>query len=224
MSPKPLGTISNQSLADQARDLIREAIFNGKIKPEERLTIERIAADFGISRTPVREALKALETDGIVRIQPHRGAIVQRFDKDELYDRYSVRALLEGYAGELACKREPLAVARDLEQNCLDLKRAMASVRADDLDTIQVLVQLNLQFHERILLASGSATVRRMLEALQMPFAYRLYNWRVAERQTISLDFHRQITQAFRAKQPKQVRRLMEAHVLEARDFLTAAE
>ncbi len=70
-SPK-LGTISNQSLADQARDLIRQAIYEGKIGPEERLTIERLAADFGISRTPVREALKALETDGIVRMHPHR--------------------------------------------------------------------------------------------------------------------------------------------------------
>jgi DNA-binding GntR family transcriptional regulator len=220
---KVLGAISNQSLADQARDLIREAIFNGRIKPEERLTIERIAAEFGISRTPVREALKALETDGIVRIEPHRGAVVQRFDKDELHDRYSIRALLEGYAGELACKRDAPAVARDLERNCTELKKAMTNARAENLDTIQVLVQLNLQFHERILAASGSATVRRILETLRMPFAYRLYNWRVAERQNVSLDFHRQIAQSFRAKQPKQVRRLMEAHVLEARDFLTSA-
>ena len=113
---KVLGPISNQSLADQARDLIREAIFNGKIKPEERLTIERIAADIGISRTPVREALKALETDGILRIEPHRGAVVRRFDKDELYDFHTIRAQLEGYAGELACKRDAAAVTRDLER------------------------------------------------------------------------------------------------------------
>ena len=77
-----------------------------------------------------------------------------------------------------------------------------------------------MQFHERILEGSGSATVRRIHATLRMPFAYRLYNWRFPERQNISLDFHRQIVEAFRAKQPKQVRRLMEAHVLEARDFL----
>jgi GntR family transcriptional regulator, vanillate catabolism transcriptional regulator len=218
-----LGAISNQSLADQARDLIREAIFNGTIKPEERLTIERIAADFGISRTPVREALKALETDGIVRIEPHRGAVVQGFDKEELYDRYSIRAQLEGYAGELACRRDAIAVAQDLERNCAELKKAMTVARAENLDSIQVMVQLNLQFHERILEASGSLTVRRLLETLRMPFAYRLSNWRVPERRNISLDFHRQIAQAFRAKQPRQVRRLVEAHLLEARDFLTEA-
>lgn len=223
-TPNKLGSISAHSLADQARDLIREAIFEGKIKPEERLTIERIAAEFGISRTPVREALKALETDGIVRIQPHRGAIVQRFDEDELADRYTVRALLEGYAGELACKADANAIARDLEANCAQLQQAMATTPSDDLDAVRVLVDLNARFHERILSASGSKTVLRMLDTLRMPVAYRLYIWRVPERQQFSLDIHRRIAQAFRASRPGEVRRLMEAHLLEARDFLLAAK
>ena len=223
-SPNKLGSISAHSLADQARDLIREAIFEGKIKPEERLTIERIAAEFGISRTPVREALKALETDGIVRIQPHRGAIVQRFDADELSERYTVRALLEGYAGECACKTADETIARDLDANCDQLQQAIAATSSDDLDAIRVLVDLNSQFHDRILHASGSKTVLRTLEALRMPVAYRLYIWRVPERRQFSLDCHRRIAEAFRADQPKQVRRLMEAHLLEARDFLLAAK
>ncbi len=223
-SPNKLGSISAHSLADQARDLIRDAIFEGKIKPEERLTIERIAAEFGISRTPVREALKALETDGIVRIQPHRGAIVQRFDEDELSDRYTVRALLEGFAGELACKADAAAITVDLDANCDALQQAIAAASSDDLDAIRVLVDLNSRFHERILNASGSKAVLRMLEALRMPVAYRLYIWRVPERRRFSLDCHRNIAEAFRANKPKQVRRLMEAHLLEARDFLLAAK
>jgi DNA-binding GntR family transcriptional regulator len=222
MAPRKLGSITTHSLADQARDLIREAIFEGKIKPEERLTIERIAAEFGISRTPVREALKALETDGIVRIHPHRGAIVQRFEKQELFDRYSVRALLEGHAGELACKADPLGVAADLEANCEQLRKAMARARTDNLDSLRVLTELNLQFHDRILNASGSTTVLRFLETLRMPLAYRLYIWRVPERQKASLEFHRAIAKAFRARRPKEVRRLMEEHLLDARDFLVA--
>lgn len=223
-SPNKLGSISAHSLANQARDLIRDAIFEGKIKPEERLTIERIAAEFGISRTPVREALKALETDGIVRIQPHRGAIVQRLDEDELSDRYTVRALLEGYAGELACKADAPAIARDLDANCGELQQAIAAASSDDLDAIRVLVDLNSRFHERILNASGSKTILRMLEAMRMPVAYRLYIWRVPERRQFSLDCHRNIAEAFRANKPKQVRRLMEAHLLDARDFLLAAK
>ena len=217
---RSLGSITAQSLADQARDRIRTAIFEGRIAPEEKLTIERIAAEFGISRTPVREALKALESDGIVRIHPHRGAIVQRFDRNELIDRYSVRALLEGYAGELAWQADAANIARDLDANCTQLADAIARAKNDDLDSIRELVELNAQFHDRILHASGSATTLRLLEALRMPIAYRLYNWRAPERQRVSLQFHRKIAAAFRAKTPDKVRQLMQAHVLEARDFL----
>lgn len=220
MASRKLGTISNQSLADQARDLIRQAIYEGKILPEERLTIERIAADFGISRTPVREALKALETDGIVRIHPHRGAVVQRFEKAELFDRYSIRALLEGHAGQLACAADAKGVAADLEANCDKLEKAMTKVRPDDLAAIQVLVELNSQFHDRILNAAGSATTLRVLESLRMPAAYRLYSWRSPERRQVSLDFHRAIAKAFRVGAREEVRRLMESHLTEARDFL----
>lgn len=224
MAARKLGSISNQSLADQARDLIRRAIFEGEIKPEERLTIERIAADFGISRTPVREALKALETDGIVRIHPHRGAVVQRFEKAEIHDRYTVRALLEGFAGELACRNDAAGVARELEANCTQLARAMAGIRDDDLDAVRRLVELNFRFHEAILAASGSPTVLRLLEALKMPVAYRLYTWRDAGRRKVSLDFHRRIARAFREGKPAAVRKQIEAHLLEARDFLVAGK
>jgi DNA-binding GntR family transcriptional regulator len=222
MASKKLGSITAHSLADQARDLIRDAIFEGRIKPEEKLTIERIAADFGISRTPVREALKALETDGIVRIQPHRGAVVQRFEKDEIHDRYSVRALLEGYAGELACRADAEGVAHDLEANCERLRKAIAATRSDDLHAARVMAELNSEFHDRVLDASGSATIRRVLDGLRMPVAYRLYIWRSPERRRISLDFHRRIAAAFAERQPKKVRRLMEEHLIEARDYLVA--
>jgi DNA-binding GntR family transcriptional regulator len=224
VSSRKLGSITTHSLADQARDLIRQAIFEGKIKPEERLTIERIAAEFGISRTPVREALKALETDGIVRIHPHRGAIVQRFEKDELYDRYSVRAMLEGHAGELACKVDAEGIAADLEANCTQLEKAIAKARSDDLDSLRVLTELNSKFHNRILNASGSTTTLRLLEGLRMPLAYRLYIWRSPESQKSSLKFHRAIAKAFRARRPTEVRRLMEQHLLAARDFLVSTQ
>lgn len=220
MTATRLGRISNLSLADQARELIREAIFEGRIKPDERLTIERLAADFGISRTPVREALKALESDGMVQIHPHRGAIVQRFDKDEILDRYEIRALLEGHAGELACRVDSQAVARDLEANCVRLERAIATAHADDLDSFKVMTELNSEFHNRILQASGSSTTVRLLDTLQMPLAYRLYIWRVPDRQRNSLDHHRRIAEAFRADRPLQVRDLIGSHLRDARDFL----
>ncbi len=224
MRTPPLQKIFAASLADQARDMIRDAIFEGKIKPEERLTIERIAADLGISRTPVREALKALEADGIVSILPNRGAVVRRFDSDELRDRYSVRSQLEGYAGELACRRDGGALATLLEENCNAMKPLLARARSGLLEDISALVELNMRFHEHILAASGSALVTRILIGLQMPVAYRLYHWRDHGRRQAALDFHRQIAAAIRARKPARVRQLLDAHILAARDYLLASE
>ena len=210
------------SLADRARDMIRSAIFEGHIKPDERLTIEHIAAQLGISRTPVREALKALETDGIIKILPNRGAIVQSFSKPELFDRYTVRAALEGLAGELACRNDGKRVGTLLAANNDKLAERLREIEPEDLHAVGELVALNSEFHDAILAASRSEMTARMLGSLRMPMAYRLYNWRSADRQRASHDFHDRIVHAFRQDDAAQVRQLLEAHILEARDFLVA--
>jgi DNA-binding GntR family transcriptional regulator len=221
MSSNRIGKVSAKSLASQARDRIRDAIFKGAIQPDERLTIEQIAAELGISRTPVREALKALEADGIVRLLPHRGAVVQRFDEAEISDRYSVRAILEGFAGELACQRRGAALAKELEDNCAQAQRLIdRGIGPEDLISVGRLVELNDRFHHLILDSSDSTTTMRILDTLRMPVAYRVYHWGTPERQARSMAFHRKIGAAFAADKPKQVRKLLEEHLLEARDFL----
>lgn len=221
-----LARIPVASLAEQARTLIRNAIFEGKIKPEERLTIERIAGELGISRTPVREALKLLEADGIIRMLPNRGAVVQRFDQDELIERYSLRALLEGYAAEMACRAQGPALVPALDANNAAMEQEIGRLEAidrdggDDLDQIGKLLELNRQFHHLLLVASRTTLVGRQLDALQMPLAYRLYQWRVPARRHAVLDHHRLITETFRNNQPKRARKAVEAHIHDVRDFI----
>jgi GntR family transcriptional regulator of vanillate catabolism len=220
--PQFLRKLKSDSLADKAADMIRSAIFEGHIKPEERLTIEHIAAQLGISRTPVREALKALETDGMIKILPNRGAVVQRFGRPELADRFTVRATLEGLAGELACRNDGKRVAGLLAANTEKLAERMAEIEPEDLHAVSELVELNGEFHDTILAASQSETVLRMHSSLRMPMAYRLYTWRSVDRQRASYDFHRRIVDAFRQDDAGEVRRLLESHILEARDFVVA--
>ena len=223
--PNPrLERMNSSSLADRARDMIRSAIYEGRIVPDERLTIEHIAAELGISRTPVREALKALESDGIVKLMPNRGAVVQRFDKHEIQDRYTVRAVLEGLAGELACKNKAEILAHELDRNCATLEQLITKIDINDLHALGELVLLNSQFHDAILEASGSATTVRVLASLRMPMAYRIYTWRSIERARISLAFHREIVSGFRERRPALVRKLIEDHIVDARDFLVSDE
>ncbi|HSV84023.1 MAG TPA: GntR family transcriptional regulator [Ramlibacter sp.] len=217
----PLSKVEqSDSLADKARKMIRAAIFEGQIQPDERLTIEHLAAQLGISRTPVREALKALETDGIVKLLPNRGAIVQSFSREEWADRFQVRAVLEGLAGELACRNQGRKLGMVLAAIQEKIVEGMKQAKPDDLVAASKLVALNSEFHGAILQASGSETTARMLEALRMPMAYRLYHWRSPERQNAHSDFHFRIIQAFLAEDPAEVRRLLEAHILEGRNFV----
>lgn len=215
-----LSKLHSDSLADKAREMIRAAIFEGHIQPDERLTIEHIAAQLGISRTPVREALKALETDGIVKLLPNRGAIVQSFNRDELADRFRVRAALEGLAGELACRNEGKRLGALLAANQQQLADCIRDAAPDDLQAASAMVKLNGEFHDAILAASGSDVTARLLDALRMPMAYRLYHWRSPERQAAQLAFHARIVEAFQQEKPQEVRRLLEEHILDGRDFI----
>lgn len=219
---RPRKSVATQSLADLAKEQIRDAIFEGKIKPEERLIIERIAADIGSSRTPVREALKALEADGIVRLLPNSSAVVRRFDREEIHDRYSVRALLDGYAAELACRARGAELAFELERDCVLLEEKLSHFRVEDLQDAADLLRLSIHFRTRIRESSGSATIARILESLQMPVAYRLYYRRDKQLLDSLLVFYRELVELFRAGKAKQVRRLMERHLFEVRDHLIA--
>jgi len=224
MATRPsLARLTDASLASRAKDLIRAAIFDGKIRPEQRLTIERIADELGISRTPVREALKALESDGVVQLLPRRGAIVASYSRQEIFDRYTIRAMVEGHAGALACERQSKTLAKDLRRDCETLARLIAEA-APEIGAVRPLIEANATFHGRILKASGSTTSSRVLDTLTMPVAYRVFIWQALENRQRSLRWHERIAEAFAARRADEVRQLMQDHLIEARDFLISID
>lgn len=216
--PPRLGTVQDSSLADLAKEAIRTAIMDGTFKPDERISIEQMAGELGVSRTPVREALKALEVDGIVRLLPHRGAVVAPFASGELGQRYVIRAMLEGYAAELACARAAGEIAAVLEANCAETAELMARPG----DHAAPLSALNAAFHATIRNGSASPTLIRLLEMLQNPRAFTLWYWAAPDRRAASLAIHTGIAAAFRAAKPAQARRLVQRHLLQARNQLVA--
>lgn len=209
--------VSGVSLAEQARESIRTAILDGTLGPEERITIEELAAELGISRTPIREALKALEGEGLVQLIPHRGAVVARFARDELDQRYSIRAMLEGYAAELACKKDPKGMAAALERICARAEQLLDDPSVQD---VSELVDLNLEFHATIREGSQSPTLERILDQLRNPVGFSMVYWSDKRRRQTSHKMHVQIMRAFRTGNPARAKALTERHLLEARDLL----
>src|SRR3954466_2450459 len=120
----------------RVREQLQHAILEGVLKPGERLRAEALAQRYGTSRTPVREALLQLEAEGLVEVEPNRGAVVRAFDRADLLDLYEVRALLEPAAAARAATRIGDADVARLQQLCDDAQHA----------TVDALIAQNEEF------------------------------------------------------------------------------
>ena len=103
------------NLPSHVQSVLQEAILNGALAPGERLFVDEVAAHFGVSKIPIREALKALETAGWVQSQPRRGTYVRPLSREELRETFEMRRLLEPYSAALAAKRRTEAQLAELK-------------------------------------------------------------------------------------------------------------
>src|SRR3990172_7064464 len=92
------------TLRERIVDFVKDSIINGRLKPGERVPEHEIAENLGISRTPIREAFRQLESEGFITVTPRKGAIVSPITAKDVKDFYSIKSLLEGYAAREACK------------------------------------------------------------------------------------------------------------------------
>lgn len=146
-----------RSSGEDAAHYIRRLIFDGRLKPGERVPQDEIANALGISRIPVREALIALERDGWVTIELHRGAFVTPLDEQAVRDHYELYGIVYGFAVARALERAPEGLAGKLEQ----ISRALG--RTDDPEEVHRLV---IEFHETVVRAARSPRLRVILRAL----------------------------------------------------------
>jgi DNA-binding GntR family transcriptional regulator len=206
-----------RTASSTAVEMIRQAIVDGRLAPGQRLTEERLARELGISRTPVREALKVLQSEGLVDAAPNRSATVRSYEPSDLDDMYQLRALLEGHAARRAAGRLSDAQLRELRASC---ERFEAMSAEDDL---RELVRENFVFHNAILEAAGSVRLAEMVrQVVELPLVYKSYIWYSPEQTRISQHYHRQITHALELRDAERAELVMKEHVLEARDVLIA--
>jgi DNA-binding GntR family transcriptional regulator len=133
--------LRHDSLARSAADWIAAHIISGEIKPGEKLTETSLAERMGISRSPVREALQALSRDGLITVEPRRGARVNRLDAQDAADLYACRLLLEPPCTALAAAALTDATAAELEATFQ--RMAAAVVGHDSMEYVDALKQYN---------------------------------------------------------------------------------
>jgi DNA-binding GntR family transcriptional regulator len=197
------------SLADRAREEIHRAILDGALAPGDPISIGRVAEELGIGRTPVRDALKALDREGLVSVDQARGTEVRRVPLEELSHRFAARSLLEGLAAQLACESQGPAFAEQLEENCAQVRLLTGQSREE----VQHHVELNRQFHRAIYDGCESPLVRGLLDGLQNPRPFSEYLLSDPERRAASVESHEAIAGAIRAEDPEMAALLMRQHI-----------
>lgn len=210
---------SLETTSTVAARLIREAIVEGRLAPGNPLREEELARTYGISRTPIREALRVLHAEGLVEMAANRGAWVKRYDADDLREIYTLRAVLEGYAAKVAAERIDEHTLTLLDESC-DRYEKLGRSKPRNLTR---LVQENVVFHGIVVDAAGSPRLAAMVRSLTvMPLIYRAYmTYSTANRRRAERD-HRAITEALRARDGERAQRIEEEHILWSRDLATS--
>ena len=211
MDDPVLSLVRTRSLADQVADSIVEGIANGVIAPGQKIIEVSLASQLQVSRVPVREALKILETQGIVVSRPHRGVRVVEFDKSKIAQVYEVRLFLEKIAMRDACANRD-NMPRLLAKLDKVIDRMEQDLARGDLLGVS---KADMEFHHEICLASENEIAIILWETLSrhMMIIFEQELKDDADRAHI-VDHHRVLRHLLETAGPRELERELERHIL----------
>ena len=204
---------------EQTYGYLKDKLLAGGFDPGERLTEEQLAADLGVSRTPVREALHKLEREGLVKPLETRGFCVPSDSKEEMEELFDIRSVLEGYA--LRCVCDYIS-----EQNLMELEAYIQ--KAEDalrLKKIDQIYHINTQFHDMLhgLVANKPRLHTMMSEMRRYVIRYRKNTLNTLEGPKRAIEGHRKIMLALRLRDPDLCEHIMRKHIQESKEDAVAA-
>ena len=196
-------------LRDVVFNTLREAILKGELKPGERLMELQLAAKLGVSRTPIREAIRKLELEGLVLMIPRKGAEVAKISESNLRDVLEVRRSLEELAIDLACQRITAEELESLNKAEVDFKAAIGNG-----DAMQI-AQTDEQFHEIIYNSTKNQKLVQILNNLrEQMYRYRVEYLKDEKNFPILIREHSQIVEGLTAKDKTMLTAAMHKHVM----------
>ncbi|TXH87079.1 MAG: GntR family transcriptional regulator [Rhodoferax sp.] len=206
--PRPAVSLSPRALYEEVAELLRQRIFKRELEPGSWIDELKIAQELGISRTPLREALKVLAAEGLVTMKVRRGAYVTEVSRDDLADVYHLLSLLEcDAAAVVAEKATPLEMA-ELEQLHAELEAA-----GQDESHTDEFFAVNERIHMRLLEIANNRWRNQIVADLRKVMKLNRHNsllktGRIGE----SLAEHRALMQALKARDPQQTQQRMREH------------
>ena len=181
------------TLRESILETIRDAIISGSLKPGEKVAEPELAERFGISRTPIREAFRQLESEGYLTVVPRKGAVVVTFSQRDVEEFYAIKSILEGYAARKACEK---LTGREIDklQSINDKLRVLA-----DEGDVRHFFKVHDNFHELFVRAADNDKLTEMILNLVGRFQrLRIASLSLSGRMQFSVQEHQKIIDAFR--------------------------
>lgn len=195
-------------LRDVVFQTLREGILTGELKPGERLMEIHLANRLGVSRTPVREAIRMLELEGLVTMIPRKGACVASISKQDLKDVLELRRALDSLAVKLACERISPEQLLALHAAAKEFEKSTASNNAKEI------AQADVRFHDIILDAAGNKRLIQMVNNLaERVFRYRLEYIKDRNNHEQLIKEHAKILEYIEKKDSEAAQRAIELHI-----------
>ena len=200
--------IQRRPLHNELADRLRHMIVEGELAPGEKLAEKELCLQFGVSRTPLREAMKVLATEGLVLLTPNRGCAVAKLTLADLDEAFPIMGALEALSGELACLHitdAELARIRDLHERM---------VRKYEAGALSDYFKLNEQIHQLILSAARNPTLSQMQLSLSGRVRRARYMANMSPaRWTRAVAEHEKILEALSARDGKRLAVLLKEHL-----------
>ena len=195
-------------LRDVVFNTLRQAILKGELAPGERLMEIQLAEKLGVSRTPIREAIRKLELEGLVLMIPRKGAEVAKISEKSLRDVLEVRRSLEELAIELACQRMSEEDMDELERVQGNFRNAIAKGEA------MTIAETDEQYHDVIYQGTGNDKLVQMLNNLrEQMYRYRLEYIKDADKRQILVVEHDYILKAIRSRHVAEAKKAIREHI-----------
>lgn len=206
-------------LYQEVADLLRRRIYDQELLPGQPIDEKSLCSELGISRTPLREALKVLHADGLITLEPRRGCHVTTLNNEELNELFPVMAVLEGLCAREMMKRITASDLARLEAMHVNLEQHAAAGNVD------AYYEQNSLFHKELQLLSGNRYLQRVTADLRrILMLARHQQLRMPGRLEASLNEHRIIMEALRKGDPEIAEAKMKEHLLQQAQALTSTD
>lgn len=208
MGTSAIAPIERRALHEELADQLRRAIIHAELKPGAKISEKALCEQFGVSRTPVREALKILSTEGLVQLMQNRGASVTELTWEDIQHAFPVMGALEALAGELACEN---ATEAQIERAAALQARMVAMFERGDRKGY---FRVNEEIHQLIIQASGNKALPRLLRTVSGQVRRARYHANLSkERWAQAIQEHEEILAALTARDGKRLGKLLNAHL-----------